>query len=54
MKNAMCFMKKAKLVYNRNAPKVVKCNTKSVVANLMKEATGKLKTLEALDDKRKT
>ena len=53
MKSAMTFIKN-KFVDNRNAPTVVKCNAKSVVANLMKEATGKLKTLEALDDKRKT
>ena len=53
MKSAMTFIKN-KFVDNRNAPTVVKCNAKSIVANLMKKATGKLKTLEALDDKRKT
>ena len=56
----LCFCKenhcilwsKAKLVYNRNVPKVVEYTIKSVVSD-QKEMTKKLKTVEVSDDRGK-
>ena len=57
----LCFSKenhcilwsKAKLVYNRNVPKVVEYTIKSVVSDQMKEMTKTLKTVEVSDDRGK-